>query len=112
MARYVPERFRRFCVGERPASRTASTARRSSRPRARQQRRGLWIKRDRGLIVDTMYATKHYHEDITARSWTIIASAKAAGDGGLGIWDGKKLFVSSKLEELEAHHHRPDPFGI
>jgi len=29
----------------------------------RQQRADVWIKRDRGLIVDTMYATKHYHED-------------------------------------------------
>jgi unsaturated rhamnogalacturonyl hydrolase len=54
----------------------------------------VWIKRDRRLIVDTMYATKHYHED-NGEFMDDYRVGKSRGCGGLGIWDGKKLCVSS-----------------
>jgi hypothetical protein len=54
----------------------------------------VWIKKDRGLIVDTMYATKRYHED-NGSFMDDYRVGKSRGCGGLGIWDGKKLYVSS-----------------
>ena len=54
----------------------------------------MWIKKDRGLIVDMMYATKHYHEDNGA-FMDDYRVGKSRGCGGLGIWDGKKLYTSS-----------------
>ena len=84
MARFVPERFDDFAwESDRIAHRTYGLAlikaenTISSGP-------DVWIKKDRGLIVDTMYATKHYHEDNGSR-----------GCGGVGIWDGQKLYTSS-----------------
>ena len=54
----------------------------------------VWIKRERGLIIDTMYRTKHYHED-NGDFMDDFRVGKSRGCGGLGIWDGQKLFVSS-----------------
>src|ERR1035437_5937826 len=94
MARFVPERFDDFAwesdrIAHRiyglaliPAEGTVSSG------------ADVWIKKDRGLIVDTMYATKHYHED-NGSFMDDYRVGKSRGCGGLGIWDGKKLFVSS-----------------
>ena len=54
----------------------------------------VWIKRERGLIIDTMYRTKHYHED-NGDFMDDFRVGKSRGCGGLGIWDGQKLYVSS-----------------
>src|ERR1035437_9087154 len=93
MARFVPERFDDFAwesdrIAHRiyglaliPAEGTVSSG------------ADVWIKKDRGLIVDTMYATKHYHED-NGSFMDDYRVGKSRGCGGLGIWDGKKLFVS------------------
>ena len=54
----------------------------------------MWIKKTRGLIVDTMYATKHYHED-NGEFMDDYRVGHSRGDGGVGIWDGKKLYTSS-----------------
>ena len=93
-ARYVPERFDDFAwESDRIAHRTYGLAlipvegTISSGP-------DVWIKKDRGLIVDTMYATKHYHED-NGEFMDDYRVGKSRGCGGLGIWDGKKLYVSS-----------------
>jgi rhamnogalacturonyl hydrolase YesR len=93
-ARYVPERYDDFAwESDRIAHRTYGQAlikaehTISSGP-------DVWIKRDRGLIVDTMYATKHYHEDNGA-FMDDYRVGSSRGDGGLGIWDGKKLHTSS-----------------
>jgi hypothetical protein len=50
----------------------------------------VWIKKDRSLIVDTMYATKRYHED-NGSFMDDYRVGKSAGDGGSGIWDGQKF---------------------
>ena len=93
-ARYVPERyddfawesdriaFRAYGLALIPAEGTISSA------------ADVWIKKDRGLIVDTMYATKHYHED-NGSFMDDYRVGKSRGCGGLGIWDGKKLYTSS-----------------
>jgi unsaturated rhamnogalacturonyl hydrolase len=93
-ARYVPERLDDFAwESDRIAHRTygqkliAAEHTISSGP-------DVWIKKNRELTVDTMYATKHYHED-NGEFMDDYRVGKSRGDGGIGIWDGKKLFVSS-----------------
>ncbi len=94
MARYVPERYDDFAwESDRIAHRTYGQAlikaehTISSGP-------DVWIKKDHRLIVDTMYATKHYHEDNGSFMDDYRVGA-SRGCGGIGIWNGKKLFTSS-----------------
>ena len=94
MARYVPERFDDFAwESDRIAHRTYGLAlikaenTISSGP-------DVWIKKDHRLIVDVMYATKHYHED-NGSFMDDYRVGHSRGCGGVGIWDGKKLYTSS-----------------
>ena len=93
-ARHVPERYDDFAwESDRIAHRAYGLAlikaegTVSSAP-------DVWIKKDRQLVVDVMYATRHYHEDNGAFMDDYRVGA-SRGCGGLGIWDGQKLFVSS-----------------
>ena len=93
-ARYVPERFDDFAwESDRIAHRIYGQALIKAEGTI-SSGADVWIKKDRGLIVDTMYRTKHYHEDNGA-FMDDYRVGKSRGCGGLGIWDGKKLFVSS-----------------
>jgi hypothetical protein len=93
-ARYVPERFDDFAwESDRIAHRIYGQALIKAEGTI-SSGADVWIKKDRGLIVDTMYATKHYHED-NGSFMDDYRVGKSRGCGGLGIWDGKKLFVSS-----------------
>ena len=94
LARHVPERFDDFAwESDRIAHRTYGLAlipaegTISSGP-------DVWIKKNRGLIVDVMYATKHYHED-NGEFMDDYRVGRSRGCGGVGIWDGQKLYVSS-----------------
>ena len=94
MARYVPERFDDFAwESDRTAHRIYGQALIKAEGTI-SSGADVWIKKDRGLIVDTMYATKHYHED-NGSFMDDYRVGKSRGCGGLGIWDGKKLAVSS-----------------
>ena len=94
MARYVPERFDDFAwESDRIAHRIYGQALIKAEGTI-SSGADVWIKKDRGLIVDTMYATKHYHED-NGEFMDDYRVGKSRGCGGLGIWDGKKLYVSS-----------------
>ncbi|MDR3458118.1 MAG: glycoside hydrolase family 88 protein [Verrucomicrobiae bacterium] len=94
MARYVPERFDDFAwESDRIAHRIYGIALIKAEGTI-SSGADVWIKKDRGLIVDTMYATKHYHED-NGSFMDDYRVGKSRGCGGLGIWDGKKLYVSS-----------------
>ncbi len=93
-ARYVPERYDDFAwESDRIAHRAYGLAlikaenTISSAP-------DVWIKKDRGLIVQTMYATKHYHFD-NGSFMDDYRVGHSRGCGGVGIWDGKKLYTSS-----------------
>ena len=93
-ARFVPERFDDFAwESDRIAHRIYGQALIKAEGTI-SSGADVWIKKDRGLIVDTMYATKHYHED-NGSFMDDYRVGKSRGCGGLGIWDGKKLFVSS-----------------
>ncbi|MEY4917433.1 MAG: hypothetical protein RL616_1346 [Verrucomicrobiota bacterium] len=94
MARYVPERFDDFAwESDRIAHRIYGQALIKAEGTI-SSGADVWIKKDRGLIVDEMYRTKHYHED-NGSFMDDYRCGKSRGCGGLGIWDGKKLFVSS-----------------
>ena len=93
-ARYVPERYDDFawesdCIAHRtyglaliPAEGTISSG------------PDVWIKKDRRLIVDVMYATKHYHDD-NGEFMDDYRVGHSRGCGGVGIWDGQNLHTSS-----------------
>jgi len=94
MARFVPERYDDFAwESDRIAHRIYGIALIKAEGTI-SSGADVWIKKDRGLIVDTMYATKHYHED-NGSFMDDYRVGKSRGCGGLGIWDGKKLAVSS-----------------
>ena len=97
-ARYVPERFDDFAwESDRIAHRIYGQALIKAEGTI-SSGADVWIKKDRGLIVDTMYATKHYHED-NGSFMDDYRVGKSRGCGGLGIWDGTKLFVSSNWQK-------------
>ena len=93
-ARFVPERYDDFAwESDRIAHRAYGLA---LIPAEHTISSGpdVWIKKDHRLIVDTMYATKHYHED-NGEFMDDFRVGNSRGGGGLGIWDGTKLHVSS-----------------
>ena len=93
-ARYVPERYDDFAwESDRIAHRAYGLAlikaenTISSAP-------DVWIKTYRNLMVNEMYASGHYHMD-NGDEMDDFRVGHSRGCGGLGIWDGKKLFTSS-----------------
>ena len=93
-ARYVPERYDDFTwESDRIAHRIYGQAlikaegTVSSGP-------DVWIKKYRELVADKMYKSKHYHSD-NGEEMDDYRVGKSRGCGGLGIWDGGKLYVSS-----------------
>jgi hypothetical protein len=93
-ARFVPERYDDFAwESDRIAHRMYGLAlipaegTISSGP-------DVWIKKNRQLIVDPMYKTGHYHYD-NGEYMDDYRVGNSRGCGGLGVWDGKKLYVSS-----------------
>ena len=96
-ARYVPERMDDFAwESDRIAHRTYGQALIKGEGTITSGP-DVWIKKNRGLIVDMMYATKHYHED-NGEFMDDYRVGKSRGCGGIGIWDGKKLYVSSNYQ--------------
>ena len=111
MARYVPERYDDFAwESDRIAHRAYGQAlipvedTITSGP-------DVWIKKDRRLIVDVMYATKHYHED-NGEFMDDYRVGHSCGCGGLGDMGRQEAACVEQLSQLEAHHHRPHPFRI
>ena len=95
-ARYVPERMDDFAwESDRTAHRIYGLALIKGEGTI-SSGMDVWIKKDRGLIVDTMYATKHYHED-NGDEMDDYRVGKSRGCGGIGIWDGKKLFARRSI---------------
>ncbi len=97
-ARFVPERFDDFAwESDRIAHRIYGLALIKAEGTI-SSGADVWIKKDRRLILDEMYATKHYHED-NGSFMDDYRVGKSRGCGGLGIWDGKKLAVSSNWQK-------------
>ena len=89
-ARYVPERMDDFAwESDRTAHRMYGQALIKGEGTITSGM-DAWIKKDHRLIMDEMYRTKHYHED-NGSEMDDYRVGKSCGDGGSGIWDGKKL---------------------
>jgi len=54
----------------------------------------VWCKRTRGLVVNTFYRVGDYHND-HGLGLDDYHVSRSRGCGGLGIWDGNRLYVSS-----------------
>lgn len=54
----------------------------------------VWTKRTRNLIVNEWYKRPNYHEDV-GDGLDDYHVSRSRGCGGLGIWSGGKLYVSS-----------------
>jgi hypothetical protein len=96
-ARYVPERFDDFgWENDRIAHRIYGPGLDS--PAAGKTRMissgiDVWAKRVRYLTNDRWYLMGHYHDD-NGEGLDMYDVGTARGDGGTGIWDGRKLRVS------------------
>jgi rhamnogalacturonyl hydrolase YesR len=53
----------------------------------------VWAKRTKRLVINDWYLTDDYHRD-NGDGADLYSVNKARGCGGLGIWDGGKLWVS------------------
>jgi rhamnogalacturonyl hydrolase YesR len=56
----------------------------------------VWSKRTRDLVVDEWYKRRNYHEDV-GDGLDDYHVSKSRGCGGLGVWSGGKLYVSSNF---------------
>ncbi|HSY43669.1 MAG TPA: glycoside hydrolase family 88 protein, partial [Candidatus Acidoferrum sp.] len=93
-ARYVPERADDFAwESDRIAHRIYGQALIKAEGTI-SSGQDVWIKKNRGLIVNRMYDTKNYHYN-NGEFMDDYRVGNSRGCGGLGIWDGQKLFVSS-----------------
>jgi rhamnogalacturonyl hydrolase YesR len=94
-ARYVPERHDDFAwESDRIAHRVFGPALETWQAEPLTSSGvDVWIKRTRNLVADQMYHTGVYY-DTNLVSQDDYRVGKTRGDGGLGIWDGQKLYVS------------------
>jgi rhamnogalacturonyl hydrolase YesR len=58
----------------------------------------VWSKRTRRLVVDERYKNGDYHND-HGDGMDDYRVGRSRGCGGLGIWDGRRLYVSSNYTE-------------
>lgn len=56
----------------------------------------VWTKRTRRLVVDEWYKRRNYHQD-DGDGLDDYHVSRSRGCGGLGIWSGGRLFVSSNF---------------
>ena len=94
-ARYVPERHDDFSwESDRIANRLFGPALETWQAEPLTSSGvDVWIKRTRNLIADQMYRSGENY-DTNGVSQDDYKVGKTRGDGGLGIWDGQKLYVS------------------
>jgi rhamnogalacturonyl hydrolase YesR len=95
-ARYVPERHDDFAwESDRIAHRLFGKALETWQEEPlTSSGYDVWIKRTRSLVANEMYHTGQNYDT----NWVMqddYKVGKTRGDGGIGIWDGQKLYVSS-----------------
>jgi len=57
----------------------------------------VWVKRTRGLVINKWYQSGDYHDD-HGEGCDYFKVGSTRGCGGLGIWDGEKLWVSANFK--------------
>jgi len=114
-ARYVPERLDDFAwendkIGHRtygPALAAPDTAGRGKEVLVTSGL-DIWVKRVPYLIVDRWYnkGHDHYHHD-EGEGMDLYNVGPSRGCGGLGIWDGKQLYVSGNYRDWKVVANGP-----
>jgi len=56
----------------------------------------VWAKRTRAMVIDEWYKRVHYHQD-DGDGLDDYQVGRSRGCGGLGVWSGGRLFVSSNF---------------
>ena len=93
-ARYVPERYDDFgWESDRIAHRAYGQALIKAEGTITSWP-DVWVKTYRNLMINEMYASGHYHMD-NGDEMDDYRVGHSRGCGGLGIWDGTKLYTSS-----------------
>ena len=98
-ARFVPERLDDFAwESDRIAHRVYGPAIMTD-PKEHLISSGVdvWVKSVRTPVIDKWYKSGDYHKD-HGEGLDNYKVGTARGCGGLGIWDGKKLYVSSNFK--------------
>ena len=98
-ARFVPERLDDFAwESDRIAHRVYGQAIMTD-PKEHLVSSGVdvWVKSVRQPVIDKWYKSGDYHKD-NGEGLDNYKVGTARGCGGLGIWDGKKLYVSSNFK--------------
>ena len=98
-ARFVPERLDDFAwENDRIAHRVYGPAIMTD-PKEHLVSSGVdvWAKSVRYPVIDKWYQSKMYHKD-SGEGLDFYHVGTARGCGGLGIWDGKKLWVSANFK--------------
>jgi unsaturated rhamnogalacturonyl hydrolase len=95
-ARYVPERHDDFAwESDRIAHRTFGKALETwAAEPLTSSGMDVWIKRGRNLVINEMYGSADYYNQ-SKDAQDDFKVGKTRGDGGLGIWQDGKLYVSA-----------------
>ncbi|MDB5325775.1 MAG: glycosyl hydrolase family 88 [Phycisphaerales bacterium] len=71
----------------------------------------VWAKSVRRLVINDWYASKDYHHDHGA-GLDYYDVGRSRGDGGLGVWSGKKLWVSADWASFSILDKGPSECGF
>lgn len=66
----------------------------------------VWVKRTRKLVIDRWYQSGDYHKD-SGEGLDGYKVGPTRGCGGLGLWDGKQLHVSSNFRTYKVLANGP-----
>ena len=97
LARYVPERDDDFAWESDRIAHRAYGLKLIKAEGTISSGPDVWIKTYRNLMVNEMYASGHYHMD-NGDEMDDFRVGNSRGCGGIGIWDGTKLHVSSNYD--------------
>ena len=112
-ARAVPERYDDFAwENDRIAHRVYGPALNSEvagRERLRSSGIDIWAKRVPYPIIDRWYAKGHdqFHKDEEGEGLDLYSIGTSRGAGGLGIWDGSKLWTSDNYSSARVLSNGP-----
>ena len=112
-ARAVPERYDDFAwENDRIAHRVYGPALNSEgagRERLRSSGIDIWAKRVAYPIIDRWYAKGHdqFHKDEEGEGLDLYSIGTSRGAGGLGIWDGSKLWTSDNYSSARVLSNGP-----
>jgi rhamnogalacturonyl hydrolase YesR len=111
-ARYVPERMDDIAwENDRIAHRIYGPALQVAPHEHSGSGIDVWVKSVRRLVINEWYKNGHYHVD-HGTGLDFYEVGLSRGDGGLGIWDANKLWVSKDWVKFKILDLGPDQCGF